>query len=139
LNVLPVIYLPDVITIAAPLLVTASLTPTAEETPPGGSPQGNLPVSGDWCPTATGCTAVVQATAIQFTYEDDGAVLILAYEGGEERYTRTEPGVYTWSQGGTTAVLRVLSADHFTQEFTFAGGRKSSADWTLLEATATTP
>jgi uncharacterized protein YraI len=137
LTVLPVSYLPDVITIAPPLVVTIGATPSA--TPPGGSPQAGLPVSGNWCPTATGCTATVLPTAIQFTYENNGAVLILAYEGGAERYTQTEPGVYTWSQGGTKAVLRVLSPSHFTQDFTFAGGNTSKADWTLFEVTTSTP
>jgi hypothetical protein len=133
--VLPVAYLPDAITIAPPLVVTVVATPTVGAPSPG----AGLPVSGDWCPTATGCTATVLPTSIRFTYEDEGAVLILAYSGGEERYTRTEPGVYTWSQGGTTAVLRVLSVGHFTQEFTFAGGNTSSADWTLLEAAPSAP
>lgn len=138
LQALPVAYLPDLITIADPL-ITVGVEPTPSVTPPGETPQDGLPVSGDWCPTATGCSATVFPTAVQFTYEDDGAVLILTYGGGEERYTRTEPGVYMWSQGGTTAVLRVLSSSHFTQAFTFAGGNTSSADWTLLEAASSPP
>jgi len=138
LQALPVSYLPDPITVATPLLTTVG-SPTPSVTPPENTPQDALPVSGNWCPTATGCTATVFPTAVQFTYEDDGAVLILTYGGGEERYTRTEPGVYMWSQGGTTAVLRVLSSSHFTQAFTFAGGNTSSADWTLLEAASGAP
>jgi hypothetical protein len=135
LSVLPVSVLPDTITIAPPLVATTGATPSA--TPPGGAPQAGLPVSGNWCPTATGCTSTVLPTPIQFTYENNGSVLILAYEGGAERYTQTEPGVYTWSQGGTKAVLRVLSSSHFIQEFTFAGGNTSKADWTLRETTST--
>ncbi len=130
---LPISLLPDAITIAEPLATAAAGASSANAAGDG------LPVSGDWCPTKTGCTNGFLPTTIQFTYEDDGAVLILAYGGGEERYTRTEPGVYRWSQGGTTAVLHVISASHFTQDFTFAGGNTSSADWTLSEASTPPP
>lgn len=136
---LPISHLPDVFTVAAPLTAAQiaalpTLTPTANV--PSAAAQGGLPISGQWCPTATGCNNGVLPSTLTFTVEEDGAILILGYEGGADRYTRSEPGVYFWTDGSNEAILRVLSPTHITIEYTFAAGNSFTADWTLLEGSA---
>jgi hypothetical protein len=131
---LPVTYLPDVITVALPLsadeidALTLLLTPTAS------APDGGLPASGQWCPTATGCSTTVLPSVFGFTFEDDGAVLILTYEGGADRYIQVEPGVYLWTDGSAQAVLRIISSTQITIEYTLPGREPFTVGWTLLEA-----
>ncbi len=129
LAALPVTHLPDVITLAEPLTVgeigALIQTPTV--------PEGGLPASGRWCPTGTGCTATVLPSEFGFTVEDNGAVLILTYEGGADRYTQTEPGVYLWTDSSAQAILRIISSTQITIEYTFPGREPFSVGWTLLE------
>ncbi|MEZ4671363.1 MAG: hypothetical protein R3E39_25965 [Anaerolineae bacterium] len=141
LAALPVTHLPDVVVIAAPLTADAlatlaaqaTATPAAAAPGGGGTAQGGTPISGAWCPAATGCAGGIQSSTLTFTVEEGGAVITVAYSGGADRYTRNDDGTYSWQQGNNSAVLTIFAPDHIAFDYSF-GASKTHAEWVLQQA-----